>query len=47
MISESLAKVRIQKGCHGHWGGVYGNCVEAKEAGVRMGGENNAERKSK
>ena len=47
MVSESLAKVRIKQGCHGHLVGVYGNCVEAKEAGVRMGGKNNAERKSK
>ena len=26
-------------------GGAFGNCVEAKEAGVRMGGKNDAERK--
>ena len=27
------------------FGGAFGNCVEAKEAGVRMGGKNDAERK--
>ena len=45
MVSESLAKVRIEQGCHGHLGGAFGNCVEAKEAGVRMSGKNDAERK--
>ena len=45
MVSETLAKVRTEQGCHGHLGGAFGDCEEAKKAGARMGGKNDAERK--
>ena len=38
MVSETLAKVRTEQGCHGHLGGAFGDFEEAKKAGARMGG---------
>ena len=39
MVSETLAKVRTEQGCHGHLGGAFGDFEEAKKAGARMGGD--------
>ena len=40
MVSETFAKIRRSQGCHGHFGGAFGDC----EAGSRMGGKNDAQR---
>ena len=45
MVSENLARSRIEQGVHGHLGGAAGNCEKAKVMGRRMGGKNNAARK--
>ena len=33
MVSETLAKVRTEQGCHGHLGGAFGDFEEAKKQG--------------
>ena len=44
MVSENFAQIRKNQGCHGHLGGAFGDCEEAKNAGSRMGGKNDADR---
>ena len=44
MVSENLAKARINQGVHGYLGGSAGNCREAKLAGARLGGRSDSPR---